>query len=141
MFVFYLLSIVHLTSSQNFIAPLRFSDCTHLVLPNRCQCYHSGNESQLNCCSIQLNFLPKLPNNMHWYALDFSSNRIKSIDSHAFSDIHVEKLDLRSNYLQTVDLTAFNRIQDLKQLFIDHNQLKAFNPRVLTSPGVSLGKI
>ncbi|CAF2542413.1 unnamed protein product [Rotaria sp. Silwood2] len=137
MFVFYL-SIVHLTLSQDFIAPLIFSDCTHLILPSLCQCYHSGEQSQLHCHNIQLNFIPKLPNNMHWYALDFSLNNIKSVDSYVFSDIYVEKLNLKSNYLQTIDITAFDQIKNLKQLFLDHNQLKKIDPKALISPGVSL---
>ncbi|CAF1088188.1 unnamed protein product, partial [Adineta ricciae] len=109
-----------------------------LILPERCQCYHSGNESQLHCHNIQLEFLPKLPNNMHWYALDFSFNSITSIDSYVFSDIYVEKLDLHSNSLQTIEVTAFDQIQNLRILFINENQLKSFHPNVLTSPGVSL---
>ncbi|CAF3378392.1 unnamed protein product [Rotaria sp. Silwood1] len=137
MFIFYL-SIVHLTLSQDFIAPLIFSDCTHLILPPLCQCYHSGDQSQLRCHNIQLNFIPKLPNNMHWYALDFSSNNIKSVDSYVFSDIYVEKLNLKSNYLQTIDITAFDQIKNLKQLLLDHNRLKQFDPKALISPGVSL---
>ncbi|CAF1307422.1 unnamed protein product [Rotaria sordida] len=137
MFIFYL-SIIHVTLSQDFIAPLIFSDCKHLILPSLCQCYHSGDQSQLRCYNIQLKFIPKLPNNMHWYALDFSLNNIRSVDSYVFSDIYVEKLNLKSNYLQTIDITAFDQIKNLKQLFLDHNQLKEFNPKALISPGVSL---
>lgn len=138
MFRFYLL-FLHLFLRQNLISSLIFSDCKHLILPPLCQCYHSGDESQLRCRNIQLRFVPKLPNNMHWYALDYSSNNITSIDSYVFSDIYVEKLILKSNYLRIIDTTAFNQIQNLKQLFIDHNQLKEFDPKILTSPGVSLG--
>jgi hypothetical protein len=140
MFLFYL-SVFHLILSQNVIFPLIFSDCKHLILPPLCQCYHSGEESQLRCRNIKLHFLPKLPNNMRWYALDFSLNSITSIDSYVFSDIYVEKLILKSNYLRIIDITAFDEIQNLKQLFIDHNQLKEFDPIILTSPGVSLGKM
>ncbi len=140
MFLFYL-SILHLTLSQESIFPYIYPDCTHLILPPRCQCYHSGNESQLNCHNTQLNSLPKLPNNIYWYTLDFSANNLTSLDSYVFSNVYVEKLNLKSNYLQTVEITAFDQIQNLKQLFIDHNQLKEFDPQILTSPGVSLGKI
>jgi hypothetical protein len=140
MFIFYLL-IFHLTLSQDLISPLIFSDCKHLVLPSLCQCYHSGDESQLRCHNIQLTSLPKLPNNMRWYALDFSFNSITSIDSYVFSDIYVEKLNFKSNYLRSIDITAFQRIQNLKQLLIDHNKLKEFDPQILTSPGISLGNI
>ncbi|CAF1197422.1 unnamed protein product [Rotaria magnacalcarata] len=137
MFVFFL-SIVHLTLSQDPTASLIFSDCKHLILPPLCQCYHSGDQSQLRCHNIQLESIPKLPNNMRWNALDFSVNHIKSIDSYVFSDIYVEKLNLKLNHLQTVDTTAFNQIKNVKQLYIDHNTLKEFDPKTLTSPGVSL---
>jgi len=140
MFLFYL-SILHLTLSQDLISPILFSDCKHLILPSLCQCYHSGDESQLRCHNIRLNFLPKLPNNMRWNGLDFSLNNLKSIDSYVFSDIYVEKLNLKLNSIQNIDTTALERIQNLKQLFIDHNQLKEFDPKILISPGVSLGKI
>jgi len=135
------LSILHLTQSQDLISPLIFSDCKGLILPPSCQCYHSGNESQLRCRNIQLNSLPKLPNNMRWNALDFSSNNLTSVDSHKFSDICVEKLDLKSNSIQTIDVTAFEGIQNLKQLFINYNQLKEFDPKILISLNISLGKI
>ncbi len=118
-----------------------FFDCKHLILPPLCQCYHSGDESQLRCHNIQLNSLPKLPNNMRWNALDFSLNNISSVNSHVFSDIHVEKLDLKSNSIRTIDTTALERIQHLKQLFINHNKLKEFDPKILISPGATLGKI
>ncbi|CAF0992820.1 unnamed protein product [Adineta steineri] len=137
MFLFYL-SIIHLSLSQDSHFPYMYSDCTHLILPSRCQCYHSGNESQLHCYNIQLDFIPKLPNNMRWHTLDFSLNHIKTIPSYVFSDIYVEKIDLHTNHLQTIDETAFGEIQNLKQLFMNHNQLKEFNPNILTSPGVTL---
>ncbi|CAF1155827.1 unnamed protein product [Adineta steineri] len=137
MFLFYL-SIIHLSLSQDSHFPYMYSDCTHLILPPRCQCYHSGNESQLHCYNIQLDFIPKLPNNMRWHTLDFSLNHIKTIPSYVFSDIYVEKIDLHTNHLQTIDETAFGEIQNLKQLFMNHNQLKEFNPNILTSPGVTL---
>jgi len=78
---------------------------------------------------------------MHWNALDFSLNNLTSIDSHVFSDIYVEKLDLNFNRIEIIDTTAFERVQNLKQLFINHNRLKTFDPNILISPGVSLGKI
>jgi Leucine-rich repeat (LRR) protein len=132
-------ALLQLTLGQDQLSPLIFSDCKHLILPPRCQCYHSGDESQLRCQNIQLDFLPKLPNNMRWFALDFSSNNLSSIDSYVFSDIYVEKLNLRANQLRSIDLTAFDQIQNLKQLLLDHNQLDEFDPTVLTYPGVSLG--
>ena len=133
------LLLLRFTAGEDQLFPLIFSDCKHLILPPRCQCYHSGDESQLRCQNIHLHFLPKLPNNMRWYALDFSSNNLSSIDSYVFSEIYVEKLNLRSNQLRTIELTAFDQIQNLKQLLLDHNQLKEFDPAVLTYPGVSLG--
>jgi len=78
---------------------------------------------------------------MRWNALDFSLNNISSVNSHVFSDIHVEKLDLKSNSIRTIDTTALERIQHLKQLFINHNKLKEFDPKILISPGATLGKI
>jgi hypothetical protein len=118
---------------------LIFSDCKHLILPVRCQCYHSGDESQLRCQNIQLDILPKLPNNMRWFALDFSHNNLSSIDSYVFSDIYVEQLNFKYNHLRTIDVTAFDQIQNLKQLLIDHNQLIEFHPNTLIDPGIDLG--
>ncbi|UJR10389.1 hypothetical protein I4U23_014594 [Adineta vaga] len=136
-YLFYF-TIIHLILTENLTNQYLLSDCTHLILPERCQCYHSGNESQLHCHNIQLEFLPKLPNNMRWYALDFSLNSITSIDSYVFSDIYVEKLDLHLNNLQTIDVTAFDQIQNLRQLLINQNQLTDLHANVFTSPGVSL---
>lgn len=134
MLLFYF-SILHLIFAENFII---YSDCKHLILPSRCQCYHTGEKSQLHCHNIQLEFLPKLPNNMHWNALDFSLNHLQSIESYVLSDIYVEKLDLKFNSIETIDTTAFERVQNLKELFINHNQLKTFDPDILKSPGMSL---
>lgn len=138
MFILFLF-IVHSTFSQDLVAPPIFSDCKRLILPSLCQCYHSGDQSQLHCHNIKLSFIPKLPNNMHWDALDFSLNSIRSIDSYVFSDIYVEKLNLKSNHLRTIDTTGFDQIRNLKQLYIDHNKLKRFDPRALTPPGSTLG--
>lgn len=132
--------LVPFASADEFAAPYALSDCTHLILPERCQCYHLGNESQLHCQSIALASVPKLPNSMRWHGLDFSSNAIASIDSYVFSDIYVEKLDLHANALETIDVTAFDQIQNLRQLFVNQNRLRDFHPDALTSPGTSLGE-
>lgn len=116
------------------------SDCTHLLLPSLCQCYHSGEKSQLRCSNIQLEILPKLPNNMQWNALDFSSNQLTSIDDYLFSKIYVEKLDLKFNTIEFIERTAFDQIDNLLQLDLSHNQLKIFDPKILQSPGETLGK-
>jgi Leucine-rich repeat (LRR) protein len=138
MFILFL-SILHLTISQDIISPYVFSDCKHLVLPVRCQCYHSGHESQLRCLKSELHSLPKLPNNMRWNALDFSYNYITSVDNYVFADIYVEKISLKSNYLRRIEVTAFDQIKNLKQLYINNNQLKELDPQTLISPGSSLG--
>ena len=135
------LLILYLTTSQNTVFPYKLSDCKHLILPVRCQCYHSDHESQLRCHKSELHSLPKLPNNMHWNALDFSYNYITTIDSYIFADIYVEKIILKSNYLRQIDITAFDQIQNLKQLLINNNQLKELDPLILKSPGVSLGML
>ncbi len=138
MFILFL-SILHLTISQDLISPYVFSDCKHLILPVRCQCYHSGYESQLRCLKSELHSLPKLPNNMRWNALDFSFNYITSVDSYVFGDIYVENISLKSNYLRRIDITAFDQIKNLKRLYINNNQLKELHPQTLISPGSSLG--
>jgi hypothetical protein len=138
MFILFL-SILHLTISQDIISSYIFSDCKHLILPTRCQCYHSGHESQLRCLDSGLHSLPKLPNNMRWNALDFSSNYITSVDNYVFADIYVEKISLTKNYLRRIEITAFDQIKNLKQLFMDKNQLKELQPQALASPGSSLG--
>jgi len=138
MFILFL-SILHLTISQDIISPYIFSDCKHLILPSRCQCYHSGHESQLRCLKSELHFLPKLPNNMRWNALDFSYNYITSVDSYVFADIYVEKISLQYNYLRQIEITAFDQIKNLKELYINNNQLKELYPQTLISPGSSLG--
>ncbi|CAF3589394.1 unnamed protein product [Adineta steineri] len=138
MFILFLLSILHLTISQDIIAPHIFSDCKHLILPARCQCYHSGHESQLRCLKSELHSLPKLPNNMRWNALDFSYNYITSVDNYVFADIYVETISLKSNYLRRIEITAFDHIKNLKELFINNNQLKELFPQTLASPGSSL---
>jgi len=140
MFLLYL-SILHLIRSQDLISPVIFFDCKRLILPPLCQCYHSGDESELRCHNIQLNALPKLPNNMRWNALDFSLNNLTSVGSHQFSGIYVEKLDLKLNSIQIIDVSAFEEVQNLKELFINHNQLKEFDPKILISLNISLGKI
>lgn len=139
MMLFWLLPILHLVISQDILAPYVFSDCKHLILPARCQCYHSGHESQLRCLKSELHSLPKLPNNMRWNALDFSFNYITSVDSYVFADIYVEKIYLNANYLRQIELTAFDQIKNLKELYINNNQLKELHPSILMSPGVSLG--
>jgi len=139
MLILFLSIILHLTQSQDIIPPYAFSDCKHLILPSRCQCYHSGYESQLRCLKSELHSLPKLPNNMRWNALDFSYNYITSVDNYVFADIYVEKITLKSNYLRRIEITAFDQIKNLKQLYINHNQLKEFYPQTLISPGSSLG--
>jgi len=140
MFILFL-SILHLTISQDIITPYVVSDCKHLILPARCQCYHSGHESQLRCLKSELHSLPKLPNNMRWNALDFSFNYIPSVDSYVFADIYVEKISLKSNYLRRIEITAFDQIKNLKQLYINNNQLKELYPQTLISPGYSLGML
>lgn len=135
----FLLLILHFTFSQDIIPSFIFYDCKHLVLPPRCQCYHSGHESQLRCLKSELHSLPKLPNNMRWNALDFSFNYITSIDNYVFADIYVEKIHLNSNYIREIEITAFDQIKNLKQLYINHNQLKGFYPDTLISAGSSLG--
>ncbi|CAF1147088.1 unnamed protein product [Adineta ricciae] len=132
------LSILRFTRSQEIVSPYVFADCKHLILPPRCQCYHSGHESQLRCLKSELHSLPKLPNNMRWDALDFSLNYITSVDSYVFADIYVEKISLKSNYLRRIEPTAFDRIKNLKQLYINHNQLRELHPQALISPGSSL---
>ncbi len=139
MFILFL-SILHLTISQDIIPSYVFSDCKHLILPPRCQCYHSGHESQLRCLKSELHSLPKLPNNMRWNALDFSFNYVTSVDSYVFADIYVEKISLKSNYLRRIEITAFDQIKNLKELYINHNQLKELYPQTLISPGSSLGR-
>ncbi|CAF2785700.1 unnamed protein product [Rotaria sp. Silwood2] len=136
--LFWFLFTLHLTISQDIIPPYVFSDCKHLILPVRCQCYHSGHESQLRCLKSELHSLPKLPNNMRWNALDFSFNYITSVDNYVFADIYVEKINLNSNYIRRIEITAFDQIKNLKQLFINNNQLKELYPETLVSPGVSL---
>jgi Leucine-rich repeat (LRR) protein len=138
---FLFLSILHLTISQDIISPYIFSDCKHLILPPRCQCYHSGHESQLRCLKSELHSLPKLPNNMRWNALDFSYNYITSVDNYVFADIYVESINLKSNYLRRIEITAFDQIKNLKKLFINNNQLKELPPQALKSPGTSLGML
>lgn len=139
MLLMLLFSLVRLTISEEYIVPFVFSDCKHLILPSRCQCYHSGHESQLRCLHSELHSLPKLPNNMRWNALDFSYNYITSIDNYVFADIHVEKISLKSNYLRRVEITAFDQIKNLKELHLNHNQLKELFPQTMISPGMSLG--
>lgn len=139
--IFYFSLSIHWTISQELISPFIFSDCKHLILPVRCQCYHSGHESQLRCLHSELHSLPKLPNNMRWNALDFSYNYITAIDNYVFADIYVEKIILKSNYLRRVETTAFNQIKNLKELRFNHNQLKELDPDALTSPGDSLGSL
>ncbi len=78
---------------------------------------------------------------MRWNALDFSLNNLTSVGSHQFSGIYVEKLDLKLNSIQTIDVSAFEEVQNLKELFINHNQLKEFDPKILISLNISLGKI
>lgn len=136
---FWFIVVLHSTISQDIIPPYSLSDCKHLILPARCQCYHSGHESQLRCLKSGLHSLPKLPNNMRWNALGFSSNYITSVDSYVFGDIYVEKLYLNSNYIRRIEVTAFHHIRNLKELFINHNQLKELHPQALISPGDSLG--
>ena len=138
MFILFL-SILHLTISQDITSSYVFSDCKHLILPTRCQCYHSGHESQLRCLKSELHSLPKLPNNMRWNALDFSFNYITSVDNYVFADIFVGKINLASNYLRRIEITAFDQIKNLKQLYINNNQLKELHPQTFRSPGVSLG--
>lgn len=135
-----LIIFIHLTFSQDFNSQIIYSDCKHLILPNLCQCYHSGDQSQLRCHNIQLQDLPKLPNNLRWNALDFSSNNLKSIGSYVFSGIHVERLNFKYNYIQTIDLTAFTDIEKLKELYLNNNRLKELEPDILISPGITLGK-
>lgn len=136
----FLLPMVPCALGQELASPYVFFDCKHLILPALCQCYHSGHESQLSCPRSQLHSLPKLPNNMRWNALDFSFNYITAVDSYVFADIHVEKIDLRSNYLRRIEPTAFDQIKNLKQLHINHNQLKGLHPQTFVSPGASLGR-
>ncbi len=136
-----LLSILHLTTIQDIQSSYIFSDCKHLILPVRCQCYHSGQESQLRCLKSELHSIPKLPNNMRWNALDFSFNYITSVDNYVFADIYVEKINLKSNYLRRIEITAFDQIKNLKQLYINNNQLKELYPQTLISPGYSLGML
>lgn len=136
--VFYVL-LIDPSLSQEIITPFVFSDCKHLILPSRCQCYHSGHESQLRCLHSELHSLPKLPNNMRWNALDFSYNYITSIDNYVFADIYVEKIILKWNYLRRIEITSFHQIQNLKELRLDHNQLKELDAQVFKSPGESLG--
>jgi Leucine-rich repeat (LRR) protein len=138
MFILFL-SILHLTISQDIISPYISSNCKHLILPIRCRCYHSGYDTQLHCLKSELHSLPKLPNNMRWNALDFSSNYITSVDNYVFADIYVEKINLNSNYLRRIEVTAFDQIKNLKELYINNNQLKELHPETLTSPGSSLG--
>lgn len=138
MWIFFLL-ILHFTFSQDMIPSYIFYDCKHLILPARCQCYHSGHESQLRCLKSELHSLPKLTNNMRWNALDFSYNYITSVDNYVFADIYVEKISLNSNYLRQIETTAFDQIKNLKELYINHNQLKGLHPDTLISPGSSLG--
>jgi Leucine-rich repeat (LRR) protein len=76
---------------------------------------------------------------MRWNALDFSFNYIPSVDSYVFADIYVEKINLKSNYLRRIEITAFDQIKNLKQLYINNNQLKELYPQTLISPGSSLG--
>lgn len=140
MFVLFYLLTPLLTLSQDVISSTIASDCTHLILPTTCQCYHSGDESQLDCHNVKLQFLPKLTNNNRWNALDFSENNLTSVDSYIFSDIYIEKLDLKLNSIQIIDLTAFEQIKNLKQLFINHNQLNQFDPKILISLNNTLGK-
>ena len=134
-FLLIFFSIIHFIITQDSL-----SDCTHLLLPSLCQCYHSGEKSQLRCSNSQLEILPKLPNNMQWNALDFSSNQLTSIDDYLFSKIYVEKLDLRFNTIEIIEQTAFDQIENLQQLDLSHNQLKTFDPKILESPGETLGK-
>jgi Leucine-rich repeat (LRR) protein len=77
---------------------------------------------------------------MRWNALDFSSNYITSVDNYVFADIYVEKINLQLNYLRQIEITAFEQIKNLKQLYINNNQLKELHPQTLISPGSSLGK-
>ena len=135
-----LIIFLQLTSSQDLNSQIIYFDCKHLILPYLCQCYHSGAQSQLRCHNIQLQDLPKLPNNMRWNALDFSSNNLQSIGSYAFSGIYVEKLNFKYNYIQTIELTAFAEIENLKELYLNNNRLKEFSPETLISPGFTLGK-
>ena len=139
MWIFYL-SILHLTLIRHIQLTYVPSDCKHLILPSRCQCYHSGQQSELRCLNGNLVTLPKLPNNMRWNAMDFSFNRITSVDNYVLADIYVEKINLQSNYLRHIEVTAFEQIKNLKQLYINNNQLKTLHPQTLLSPGSSLGK-
>ena len=138
MLLLLLFSLLHLSENQDVISPFIFFDCKHLVLPKRCQCYHSGHESQLRCVHSELDSLPKLPNNMRWNALDFSFNHITSIDNYVFADIYVEKINLKTNYLRQVEVTAFDQIKNLKELYLNHNQLKELHPQTFVSPGLTL---
>jgi Leucine-rich repeat (LRR) protein len=78
---------------------------------------------------------------MRWNALDFSFNYITSVDNYVFADIYVEKINLKSNYLRRIEITAFDQIKNLKQLYINNNQLKELYPQTLISPGYSLGML
>lgn len=138
--IFLVVVFLRCSFAEDQLSSLVFSDCKHLILPQRCQCYHSGDQSQLRCQNIELKFLPKLPNNMRWFALDFSKNQVRQIDSYAFSEINVEKLILQLNQLEFIESTAFDQIENLKALYIDHNQLTQFDPEILEYPGASLGK-
>ena len=133
--LFIIISIVHLVFPQDHL-----SDCTHLLLPSLCQCYHSGDKSQLRCSNIQLESLPRLTINMQWNALDFSFNQLTLIDDYLFSKIYVEKLSLKFNAIETIQTTAFDQIENLQELDLSQNQLKEFDPRILISPGETLGK-
>ena len=93
----------------------------------------------LRCLKSELHSIPKLPNNMRWNALDFSYNYITSVDNYVFADIYVETINLKSNYLRRIEITAFDQIKNLKELFINNNQLKELYPQALISPGASLG--
>ncbi|CAF0775181.1 unnamed protein product [Didymodactylos carnosus] len=116
------------------------SDCKHLILPIKCQCYHSDHASQLRCRNSKLHSLIKLPINMRWNALDFSQNYITSVDSYIFSDIYVEKIDLSNNYIGRIEQTAFESIKNLKELYLKHNQMKGFDPLSLKSTGKYMEK-
>lgn len=76
---------------------------------------------------------------MRWNALDFSYNYIPSVDNYVFADIYVEKIHLNRNYLRQIEMTAFYQIKNLKELYINHNQLEGLHPDVFISPGSSLG--
>lgn len=129
-----------ISADEHLLSSVIFSDCKHLILPQRCQCYHSADQSQLRCHNIQLYDLPKLPNNMRWFALDFSLNNITSIESYAFSEIYVEKLYFHSNLLNRIDPTGFNFIENLKELYLNQNRLTQFSGELLLYPGIQLGK-